>query len=83
MMACSLKSSQSNRWIGKVLAVVVVVAVAEAVDGIDGRSSTVSQIGVTAATTAALLVAGEGACCIPRVVIVGRQCGHAGGESVE
>jgi F420-0:gamma-glutamyl ligase len=38
---------------------------------------------VTAATTTALLVTGEGACCIPRVVIVGRQCGHAGGESVD
>jgi hypothetical protein len=57
-VACSLKSSQSNRWIGEVLAVVVVAAVAvvvvaEAVDDIDDRSLTVSQIGVSAATTAA------------------------------
>jgi hypothetical protein len=40
-----LKNSKSNRWIGKVLAVVVaaaaaMVAVAETMGGIDGNSST-------------------------------------------
>jgi hypothetical protein len=64
MVACSLESSQSNRGIGEVVVRVAmaVVAVAEAVDGIDDNRSTVSQLGLSAAATAALPVPAEGGC---------------------
>jgi hypothetical protein len=59
-----LNAFQSNRGIGEVVVAVTiaVVAVAEAVGGIDDSRSTASQIGLSAATTAALPVAGEGGC---------------------
>jgi hypothetical protein len=55
-------------------------------DGMDDSRSNVFQLGLSAA---ALLVAGEGVCCIPVVVPVVRRGrllhpgGHAGGDSEE
>lgn len=44
-----------------IVSAMAVVAVVEAVDAIEGSS----QLGLSAAATAALPVAGEGSCCIP------------------
>jgi hypothetical protein len=57
--------------IGDVVAVLVVVAAAMSLvtvakDCIDDSRSNVSQLSVSVAATAALWVAGEGACCIRR-----------------
>ena len=46
------------------VATMTVVAVAEPVDGVDDRGSNVCQLGVIAAATAALPVAGERAYCM-------------------